>query len=102
MAPDPEIARLRRTAIEHDPELRARDRQYFETLQSALALAVAAQFGVSEDDMGPQIFGGAAMAFLWRLGSIALRDDPQDVEALVAEGFDLLRATLAAVSADGD
>lgn len=96
-APDPEIARLRRAAIEHDTELRARDRQHFEHLQSEVARAVGQDLGTSAEDMGPQIFSGAAMAFLWKLGSLALQDDPQDVEALIGEGYALLRATLVAV-----
>lgn len=97
-APDPEIARLRRGAIEHDPELRARDRQLFERVQSEVARAVARDVGGSAEDMGPQIFAGATMAFFWKLGSLALEDDPQDAGDLLTEGFALLRATLAAVT----
>jgi AcrR family transcriptional regulator len=97
-APDPEIARLRRAAIEHDPELRARDRQQVERVQLEVAGAVAADVGATPEDLGPQIFAGATMAFLWKLGSLALEDDPQDAGELLPEGWRLLRATLAAVT----
>lgn len=98
-APDPEIARLRRAAIEHDPELRARERQLWDRLQAELARAVARETDGAPDDMGPQVFAGAAMGFFWTLGSLAREDDPQDGEALFREGFALLRATLSAASA---
>ncbi|MEV4423667.1 hypothetical protein AB0L40_27420 [Patulibacter sp. NPDC049589] len=64
-----------------------------------MALAVAGVVGGSPEDMGPQIFAGATMAFFWKLGSLALEDDPQDAGALLKEGFALLHATLAAVTA---
>jgi len=97
-APDPEIARLRRTAIEHDPELRARDRQHFERLQTEVASVVARDIGADPEDMGPHIFAGAAMGFFWKIGSTAREDVPQDIEALFTEGYALLRGTLAAVT----
>lgn len=97
-AADPEIARLRRTAIEHDPELRARERLHMDHLQAELTRAVAADAGVAPDDLGPQMFAGATMAFFWRLGSLGREDEPQDHERLFAEGYALLRATLAAVT----
>jgi AcrR family transcriptional regulator len=99
-APDPEIARLRRAAIEHDPDLRARDRQHFERLQGEVARSFAKDTGAAPEDMGPQIVAGATMAFLWRLGSTALEDDPQDAAGLLAEGYALLRATVAAITAE--
>lgn len=98
-APDPEMAQLRRAAIEHDPDLRARERQYFERLQSELARAVGQQLDCSPDDMGPQIFAGAAMGFFWKIGSTAREPDPGNVAAMLEEGYALLRATLEAVTA---
>ncbi|MDO9407988.1 TetR/AcrR family transcriptional regulator [Patulibacter sp.] len=98
-APDPEIARLRRSAIEHDPELRARERQLWDQLQSEVSRVVARDTDGSPGDMGPQVFAGATMGFLWTLGSMARQDDPQDGEALLREGVALLRATLSAVTA---
>jgi hypothetical protein len=94
--PDPEISRLRREAIEHDPELRARDRQHLEQIQSEVARAVAQDLGAAEHDIGPQALAGATMAFLYSLSSPTL---PQDgVEAQLAGGFKFLRAGLASLS----
>jgi AcrR family transcriptional regulator len=100
-AADPELARLRRAAIEHDPELRARDRQHYERLQAEIAKGVARDVGGEPGDMGPQIFAGAAMGFLWKLGELSREDGegPRDGLPLITEGLGLLRGTLAAVTA---
>lgn len=95
--PDPEIARLRRAAIEHDPELRARDRQHFEQVQAEVARAAAAAVEGAAEAMDPQIFAGAAMAFLWKIGSMGLENDPKDVERHLEEGYALLRVTLGSI-----
>jgi AcrR family transcriptional regulator len=96
--PDPEISRLRRAAIEHDPELRARDRQHYEQIESEIARAVAHDTGAAPEDMGPQLFAGAAMAFLRKLGSMTLEPRDATKDARVAVGFAFLRAGLASLA----
>jgi AcrR family transcriptional regulator len=95
---DPEIYRLRREAIEHDPELRARERQHLEQIQSEVARAVAQDIGASPQDMGPQVFAGAAMAFLYGLSSLARKPRDEAVDAQTAAGFEFLRAGLASLT----
>jgi AcrR family transcriptional regulator len=95
---DPEISRLRRQAIEHDPELRARDRQHLEQIQTEVARAVARDIGASPRDVGPQVFAGAAMAFLYSLGALALEARDEALEAQIAVGFEFLRAGLASLT----
>ena len=95
---DPEITRLRETAIAHDPELRARAHQHLEKVQSEVAEAVARDIGVSAEDVGPQAFAGAAMAFLFTLRSIDL-EGRGDGPAQMAVGLEFLRAGLAALTA---
>jgi AcrR family transcriptional regulator len=96
--PDPEIARLRDTAIAHDPELRARAHRHFDQLQSEIAAAVARDIGGSPDDVGPQVFAGAAMGFLFALRSSYL-EQRGDASTRMAEGVMFLRSGLASLSA---
>lgn len=93
---DPDIARLRRQAIDHDGDLRARDRQHLEQIHTEVARAVARDTGRGEHDVGPQLLAGAVMSFLQ--GLIAL-DGAQDevIEAQLATGYSVLRAALAAL-----
>jgi AcrR family transcriptional regulator len=94
---DPEIARLREAAIAHDPELRARAHQHLEKVQSEIAQAVARHIGVSAQDVGPQTFAGAVMAFLFTLRSIDL-DGREDGSAQLSVGLVFLRAGLATLT----
>jgi AcrR family transcriptional regulator len=96
--PDPEISRLRYEAISHDPELRARDRQHLEQVQSEVAQAVARDIGASAEDTGPRLFAGAAMALLYKLRSSALEAQDDAIEAELAVGIEFLRAGLAAIT----
>jgi AcrR family transcriptional regulator len=93
-----EIARLRREAIEHDPELRARQRQHLEQIQIEVARAAADDIGASPQDMGPQLLAATAMAFLYALGSLAAKKHDETVPAQMAIGFDFLRAGLTAIT----
>ncbi|MCW2586125.1 MAG: transcriptional regulator, TetR family [Frankiales bacterium] len=95
--PDPEISRLRYTAIAHDAELRARDRQHLEQVQAEIAQAVARDIGTPAEDVGPQVLAGAAMALLSTLRLLAL-DERDDATAQLAVGIELLRVGLAALS----
>ena len=94
---DPEITRLRDAAIAHDPELRARAHQHLEQIQSEIAQAVARDIGVAAQDVRPQTFAGAAMAFLFTLRSIGL-EGRGDGPAQMAIGVEFLRAGLAAIT----
>jgi AcrR family transcriptional regulator len=94
---DPEITRLRDAAIAHDPELRARAHQHLEQIQSEIAQAVARDIGVSAQDVRPQTFAGAVMAFLFTLRSIGL-ERRGDGPAQMAIGVEFLRAGLAAIT----
>jgi AcrR family transcriptional regulator len=97
--PDPEVTRLRRQAIEHDPELRARERQYLERIQLEVARAVAKDIGASVKDVGPQVFAGAVMAFLYSLTSLSLKPK-RALHAQMAAGFEFLRAGLASLTSE--
>lgn len=98
--PDPEITRLRNDAIQHDPELRARYRQYFERIQVEFAHAAARDTGSSPDDIGPQLLAGAAMAFLEQLAAITASGGHSDGLASepITTGIEFLRAGLASIS----
>jgi AcrR family transcriptional regulator len=91
---DPEISRLRDAAIAHDPALRARAYQQFQRIQSEITAAVARDTGATAEDVGPQTFAGAAMAFLFALRAIDL-DGRTDAAAQTAVGVAFLRAGLA-------
>jgi AcrR family transcriptional regulator len=95
---DPEMSRLREAAIAHDPELRARAHQHLEKVQSEIAAAVARGIGDSAQDVGPQCFAGAAMAFLFALRAIDL-EGRADAAAQMPVGVTFLRAGLAAITA---
>jgi AcrR family transcriptional regulator len=95
--PEPEIARLRDAAIAHDAELRARAHQHLEQVQSEIAAAVARDVGIPAEDVGPQAFAGAAIAFLFTLRSIGLDARP-DTSAQLDVGLEFLRAGLAALA----
>jgi AcrR family transcriptional regulator len=94
---DPELSALREAAIAHDAELRARSHQHLEKIHSELAQAVARDIGVTEQDVGPQAFAGAAMAFLFALRSIGLEGRADGPEQM-AVGLDFLRSGLAALT----
>jgi AcrR family transcriptional regulator len=96
---DAEITRLREAAITHDPELRARAHRHLERVQSEIAAAAARDVGGSAQDVGPQIFAGAAMGFLFALRSIGLESRGDDV-AQQAAGIAFLRGGLAAIRSD--
>jgi AcrR family transcriptional regulator len=95
--PDAEISRLRDTAIAHDPELRARAHQHLESVRSELARAVARHIDAAEEDVGPQTFAGAAVAFLFALRSISVEGRGDATEQMVV-GIEFLRAGLAAIA----
>lgn len=95
---DAEIAGLRRKAIEHDPDLRARDRQHLEQIHTEIARAVAHDIGASAQDMGPQLFAGAATAFLCNLRSTGLEPRDDALDAQMAAGLELLRTGLASLT----
>lgn len=65
--PDPELSQLREAAIAHDPHLRARDRRFWDTIQSEVALAVAQEMGTTPRDIRAELFTGAVMALLQTL-----------------------------------
>jgi AcrR family transcriptional regulator len=94
---DPEMSRLRDAAIAHDPELRARAHQQLEQIQSEIAAAVSRDLGVAAEDVGPQTFAGAAMAFLFALRAIGL-EGRSDGAAQVSVGVGFLKAGLAAIT----
>lgn len=48
--------------------------------------------------MGPQVFAGAAMAFLYGLSSLARKPRDEAVDAQTAAGFEFLRAGLASLT----
>jgi AcrR family transcriptional regulator len=96
--PDRELSRLRRDAIEHDPELRARSRQLLESFQREVARVVARDTGTAVEDMGPQLVAGAAMAFLERLAAMTIEEPTELGSAQVAAGIEFLRAGLASVN----
>jgi AcrR family transcriptional regulator len=93
---NPEISRLRDAAITHDPVLRARAQLQLERVQSEIAAAVARDTGAAAEDIGPQTFAGAAMAFLFTLRAIDL-DGRTDAVAQTAVGLAFLRAGLASL-----
>jgi AcrR family transcriptional regulator len=94
---DPEITRLRDAAIAHDPELRARAHRHYDALQTEIAAALARDIGASPQDVLPQAFAGAAMAFLFALRALAL-DGHGNAGGQMAGGIALLRAALAATA----
>jgi AcrR family transcriptional regulator len=91
---DPEISRLRDAAITHDPALRARAHQQLERIQSEITAAVARDTGAAAEDVGPQTFAGATMAFLFALRAIDL-DGRGGAAAQTTVGVAFLRAGLA-------
>ena len=95
---DHEIAEHRRRAIDHDPTLRARGRQHYERIQAEFARAASERLGAAPTDLRPQIFAGAAMAFLWTMETAA-REDADGTHALLEDGFAALRATFDALAA---
>lgn len=97
---DAETARLRERAIQHDPELRARAHRHFDELQSELAAAAARDLGESPADSGPQVFAGAAMAYLFTLRADRLDrpDHGSRGERPGDDGIRFLRAGLAALT----
>ena len=95
--PDREISRLRHAAIAHDPELRAKAHQHLEQVQSEIAAAVARDTGVDAEDVGPQTFAGAAVAFLFALRKIGL-EARAGGPAQSTAGIAFLRAGLAAIT----
>jgi AcrR family transcriptional regulator len=90
---DPEVSRLRDAAIAHDPALRAREHQQLEQVRSEITAAVARDTGAAPEDVGPQTFAGAAMAFLFALLAIDLAGRTDAAEQ-TAEGVAFLRAGL--------
>jgi AcrR family transcriptional regulator len=95
--PDLEITRLRDAAIAHDPELRARAHRHYDALQAEIAAALARDIGASPQDVLPQAFAGAAMAFLFALRALSL-DGGDSAGGQMAGGIALLRAALAATA----
>ncbi len=96
--PDRELARLRNDAIQHDPELRARYRQFFERVQLEVADVVARDQSVARGDMGPQLLAGAVMAFIQQMAAMSVRDDTSGLDdPQIVTGLAFLRAGLASI-----
>lgn len=97
---DAELTELRGRALEHDADLRARERAIFAHVQSEIAVVAARDHGLRPDAMGPQLFADAAMAMLLQLRAAGLAHEPGPVRARVGRerldaGLRFLRAGLA-------